>query len=63
MKPAIDIVSAGLSDEIQSGKAEVSRQQHDREHHGGGALYIPGSYTFSNESRDLRSKLATLLKR
>ncbi len=63
LKPAIDALSAGLGNEIKSGKAEVlaagnkvvvniSEQ----------ALYLPGSYTFSNESPQLRANLVALLK-
>jgi hypothetical protein len=63
LKPAIEALSAGLGSEIKSGKAEVlaagnkvvvniSEQ----------ALYLPGSYTFSNESPQLRANLVALLK-
>jgi hypothetical protein len=63
INPAIGALSAGLDIEIKSGKAEVlaagnkvmvniSEQ----------ALYLPGSYTFSNESPQLRSNLVALLK-
>jgi len=63
LKPAIEALSAGLGDEIKSGKAEVlaagnkvvvniSEQ----------ALYLPGSYTFSKESPQLRANLVALLK-
>jgi hypothetical protein len=63
INPAIGALSAGLDNEIKSGKAEVlaagnkvmvniSEQ----------ALYLPGSYTFSNESPQLRSNLVALLK-
>jgi hypothetical protein len=63
LKPAIDALSAGLGNEIKSGKAEVlaagnrvvvniSEQ----------ALYLPGSYTFSKESPQLRANLVALLK-
>jgi len=63
LNPAIEDLGAGLSNEIKSGKTEVlaagnkvvvniSEQ----------ALYLPGSYTFSNESPQLRSLLVALLK-
>jgi hypothetical protein len=63
LNPEIEALSAGLSTEIKSGKAEVlaagnkavvniSEQ----------ALYMPGSYTFSKESPQLRSVLVALLK-
>jgi hypothetical protein len=63
INPAIGALSAGLDNEIKSGKAEVlaagnkvivniSEQ----------ALFLPGSYTFSNESPQLRSNLVALLK-
>jgi hypothetical protein len=61
--PAIEALSAGLGNEIKSGKAEVlasgnkvivniSEQ----------ALFLPGAYTFSKESPQLRSTLVGLLK-
>jgi hypothetical protein len=61
--PAIEALSAGLGNEIKSGKAEVlasgnkvivniSEQE----------LFLPGSYTFSKESPQLRAMLAVLLK-
>jgi hypothetical protein len=63
INPAIGALSAGLDNEIKSGKAEVlaagnkvivniSEQ----------ALFLPGSYTFSYESPQLRSNLVALLK-
>lgn len=63
IKPVIDVLSAGLGDEIKAGKAEVlvsgnkvllniSEQ----------ALYMPGSYTFTRESSQLLSTLVTLLR-
>jgi hypothetical protein len=63
LKPGVDALSAGLSKEIESGKAEIlfagqkiivniSEQ----------VLYLPGSYTFAKESPQLRSNLAALLK-
>ena len=63
ISPAINVLSAGLNDEIKAGKAEVLSA-------GGkvvvsiaeGALYMPGSYTFSKESPLLRGKLDSLLK-
>ena len=63
LKPAIETLSAGLANEIKSGKAEVLAagnkvvvnivEQ---------ALYLPDSYTFSNESPQLRANLVALLK-
>jgi hypothetical protein len=61
--PEIEALTAGLITEIKSGKAEVlaagnkivlnvSEQ----------ALFVPGSYTFSKESPQLRSVLVSLLK-
>jgi outer membrane protein OmpA-like peptidoglycan-associated protein len=63
INPEIEALTAGLSTEIKAGKAEVlaagnkivlnvSEQ----------ALFVPGSYTFSEESPQLRSVLAALLK-
>lgn len=63
LAPAIEALGAGLGSEIKSGNAEIlaagnrivlniSEQ----------ALYLPGSYTFSNASPVLRSNLAALLK-
>lgn len=63
LTPSIEALSAGLSNEIKAGKAEVltagnkivvniSEQ----------ALYLPASYTFSKESPLLRSILVDLLK-
>jgi hypothetical protein len=63
INPAIEALSAGLGNEIKSGSAEVlaagntvvvniSEQ----------ALYLPGAYTFSKESPQLRATLAGLLK-
>jgi hypothetical protein len=63
INPAIGVLSAGFDNEIKSGKVEVlaagnkvivniSEQ----------ALFLPGSYTFSNESPQLRSNLVALLK-
>jgi hypothetical protein len=62
INPAIDALSKGLSDEIKAGKAEVLAvgkkvvvniaEQ---------ALYMPDSYTFSQDSQQLRTKLIGLL--
>jgi hypothetical protein len=63
LNPAIEALSAGLGNEIKSGKVEVlaagnkvvvniSEQ----------ALYLPGSYTFSYESPQLRANLVAVLK-
>jgi outer membrane protein OmpA-like peptidoglycan-associated protein len=63
LKPAIDALSAGLGNEIKSGKAEVliagnrvvvniAEQE----------LYLPDSYTFAKESPQIRANLLALLK-
>jgi hypothetical protein len=63
MKPVIDALSAGLSDEIKSGKAEVlAADSKVVVNIAEQALYLPGTYTFAQESPQLRSNLATLLK-
>ncbi|HTG00387.1 MAG TPA: hypothetical protein VK654_07335 [Nitrospirota bacterium] len=64
VKPAVDALSAGLSEEISAGKAEVMNAGHavivniteD-------ALYLPASYTFAKDSTPLRAKLVGLLLR
>jgi hypothetical protein len=64
LSPAVDALSTGLVNEIKSGKAEVlvannkiivniSEQE----------LFLPDSYTFAQESPQLRSNLIDLLKR
>ena len=63
LKPAIEALSAGLGNEIKSGKAEVLTAGNKvvvniAEQ----ALYLPDSYTFSNESPQLRANLVALLK-
>lgn len=63
LKPAIEALSAGLGSEIKSGKAEVLTAGNKvvvniAEQ----ALYLPDSYTFSNESPQLRANLVALLK-
>jgi len=63
MKPVIDALGAGLSDEIKAGNAEVLAAGNKvvvniAEQ----ALYLRGTYTFAQESPQLRSNLATLLK-
>jgi len=63
LKPAIETLSAGLANEIKSGRAEVLAAGNKvvvniAEQ----ALYLPDSYTFSNESPQLRSNLIALLK-
>jgi len=62
ISPVIDAMSSGLSDEIKAGRAEVLAAGNkvvvnisER------ALYMPGSYTFSQESPQLRAKLIGLL--
>lgn len=62
-KPAIELLNAGLGDEIKSGNAEVFAAGallvvniSER------ALFQPDSYTFAKESPQLRSDLAVLLK-
>ena len=63
ISPAIDALSSGLGDEIKSGKVEVLAAGNkvivniSEE-----ALFLPGSYTFAQESPALRANLATLLK-
>lgn len=63
IKPALDALSAGLSEEIKAGKAEVvvsncavvaniSEQ----------VLYTPGSVTFAKDSPPTLEKIASLLK-
>jgi hypothetical protein len=61
--PIVEVMSAGLAEEIKTGTAEVLAT--------GGkvviniaeqAIYMPGSYTFSQESLKLRSNLAALIK-
>lgn len=64
LNPAIDVLSAGLSDEIKVGKAEVlSAGNKIIVNIAEDALYLPGSYTFSKESPQLRLKLYALLKK
>jgi hypothetical protein len=63
INPAIATLSAGLVNEIKSGNAEVLESGNKvvvniSEQ----ALYLPGSYTFSTESPQLRSNLVFLLK-
>lgn len=65
INPAIDILSAGLSDEIKSGKAEVlSAGNRVIVNISESALYLPGSYTFlkEKESQPLLRKLDSLLR-
>jgi flagellar motor protein MotB len=65
VNPAIDILSAGLSDEIKSGKAEVlSAGNRVIVNISESALYMPGSYTFlkEKESQPLLRKLDSLLR-
>ncbi len=65
INPAIDILSAGLADEIKSGKAEVlSAGNRVIVNITEGALYMPGSYTFlkEKESQPLLRKLDSLLR-
>ncbi len=62
IKPAVEALNAGLSDEIKTGKAEVTAAStrivinisED-------ILYTPRSMTFAKDSPQLRLKLATLL--
>ncbi len=63
LNPAIDVLSAGLSDEIKAGKAEVLSSGNKvlvniAEH----ALYMPGSHVFAKESQQLLRKLDSLLR-
>lgn len=62
IKPVVDLLNAGLAEEINAGKAEVLTS-------GGRVfvniaedlLYMPASYTFAKESVPLRLKLVGLL--
>jgi hypothetical protein len=64
LQPASDVLNSTLSDEIKSGKAEVfTSGNRVIINIAEGALYLPGSYTFSKESPSLRTKLVALLKR
>lgn len=63
LRPALDVLSIGLSKEIKSGKAEVLAMDNKvivniSEQ----LLYLPNSSTFAKESPQLRSDLAVLLK-
>lgn len=63
IKPAIDALSVGLGDQIKAGLAEVLVADNKvvvniAEQ----ALFMPGSYTFSKGSPQLRSIIAGLLK-
>ncbi len=65
INPAIDVLSAGLSDEIKSGKAEVlSSGNRVIINISESALFMPGSYTFlkEKESQPLLRKLDSLLR-
>jgi hypothetical protein len=62
IKPAADILSSGLADEISEGKTEVVTTGtsvivniHEDK------LYMPGSYIFAKDSSQLRAKLVGLL--
>jgi hypothetical protein len=62
ISPVIDAMSGGLSDEIKGGKAEVlAAGKKVVVNISERALYMPGSYTFSQESPQLRAKLIGLL--
>lgn len=61
--PVTEVFNAGLADEIKAGNAEVLTTNgkvvvNIAEQ----SLYLPGSYTFAQDSPNLRSKLADLLK-
>jgi len=63
LNPAIDILSAGLSDEIKAGKAEVlSSGNIVVVNIAEDALYMPGSHAFLKESQQLLRKLDSLLR-
>jgi len=63
INPAIETLSAGLINEIKSGKAEVlSTGNKVVVNISEQSLYLPDSYTFSKESPQLRSTLVFLLK-
>ncbi|MCK9419290.1 MAG: hypothetical protein M0R70_07935 [Nitrospirae bacterium] len=63
LNPAIDALSTGLGNEIKAGTAEVlSAGDKIVVNISEQALYLPGSYTFSKESPQLRSNLVALLK-
>ncbi len=63
LNPALDVLSAGLADEIKGGKAEVlSAGSKVIVNIAEDALYMPGSYTFAKESKQLLLKLESLLK-
>jgi len=62
INPAIDVLSSGLSDEIKSGKTEVLAAANSIiVNIAEDALFMPGSYTFTKESPQLRQKLISLL--
>jgi hypothetical protein len=63
LNPAIETLKVGLGNEIKSGKAEVLAAGNKIVVNiSEKALYLPGSYTFSKESPQLRSNLVALLK-
>jgi hypothetical protein len=63
LNPAVDLLSAGLADQIRDGKAEVlSAGNSVIANISEDALYLPGFYTFSNESKQLLLKLESLLR-
>jgi len=64
LAPAIEALTAGLSDEISSGKAEVLPAG-DRVivNITESALYVTDSHTFSQDSTQLRLKLVTLMRK
>lgn len=62
LNPAVDAISTVLADEIKTGKAEVLAAGNKVVINISElALYMPGSYTFTQESRTLLVKLNTLL--
>ena len=64
INPAVNAISSVLSDEIKAGKAEVlAAGNRVVVNIAEDALYLPGSYTFSKTSPQLRAKLITLLRR
>jgi outer membrane protein OmpA-like peptidoglycan-associated protein len=63
LKPAIEALSAGLGNEITSGKVEVlSAGNRVVVNIAEQTLYLPDSYTFAKESPQIRANLVALLK-
>jgi hypothetical protein len=63
LKPAADVLGAGLADEIRAGKAEVLVADHGVVvNFAEDTLFMPGSHTFTRESQKLLVKLELLLR-